>query len=153
MPQAIAQRSFISLKQLTPLQRLAPLKSWAPFLYLAGFLFSSITHADANEELAAKLTKLGYTEGETIERLANYRVDGWNYVDDRHIVLYVGPSKRFLITTMVDCHDLHGAENIGFTSTASYVTKFDRLIVRDAAGMVQHCPITELKTLNKTPKQ
>lgn len=111
--------------------------------------FSSIAHAEISDPLATKLNKLGYEQGETVERVPNYRVDGWNYLDDRHIVIYAGPSTRFLITTLNNCPDLSSAERIGFTSTTGHLTKFDKLIVRGAGGIVQHCPINEIRQLNK----
>ncbi|HET8710457.1 MAG TPA: DUF6491 family protein [Spongiibacteraceae bacterium] len=109
----------------------------------------SISHAEADSKLTAKLDKLGYEQGASVERIEHYRVDGWNYIDDKHIVIYAGPSKRFLITTMNHCPDLSSAEHIGFTTTASFLTKFDKLIVRGAGGIVQHCPITEINALQK----
>lgn len=115
----------------------------------ANFVFSSISRGETPDTLTAKLTGLGYEQGEVVERVQNYRVDGWNYLDNKHIVIYAGPSKRFLITTMMDCPDLSWAEHIGFTSTTSALTKFDKLIVRGAGGIVQNCPINEIRLLNK----
>lgn len=121
-----------------------------PLLCWAGLLFSSIGCAETTETLTTQLNKLGYEQGETIERVENYRVDGWNYLDDKHIVIYAGPSKRFLIATTIRCPDLSSAEHIGFTSTVNTITKFDKLIVRGAGGIVQNCPIQEIKLLHKS---
>lgn len=109
----------------------------------------SITHAETGADLSAKLDKLGYAQGEAVERVDNYRVNGWNYIDDKHIVIYSGPSTRYLITTLIDCRDLSSAENIGFTSTSNSLTKFDQLIVRGVAGFVKNCPITQIHALTK----
>ncbi len=119
----------------------------------ANLLFSSLGHAETAEALAAKLSKLGYSEGAVVDGVENYRVDGWNYLDNKHIVIYAGPSQRFLITTMINCPDLSSSEHIGFTSTVNRLTKFDKLIVRGAGGIVQHCPISEIKALQKIPAQ
>lgn len=115
------------------------------------YLFSSISYAETQDNLTTQLSKLGYEQAETVERIPNYRVDGWNYLDDRHIVIYAGPSQRFLITMLINCPDLSSAERIGFTSTTRNLTKFDKLIVRGAGGIVQNCPISELRILNKSP--
>ncbi len=112
-------------------------------------LTASIVHADTGNKLDTKLQALGYDVGESIERIEHYRVNGWNYVDDQHIVVYAGPSQRYLISTLNYCRDLSSTENIGFTTTSSSLTKFDKLIVRGAGGIVQHCPLTEIKTLIK----
>lgn len=116
------------------------------------FQLSSMAHAETAEDLNAKLGKLGYVQGDVVERVENYRIDGWNYLDDEHIVIYAGPSKRFLITSMINCPDLSSAENIGFTSTVNFVTKFDKLIVRGPGGIVRNCPITEIRMLSKPAK-
>lgn len=113
------------------------------------FIVSSISHAETADKLATKLSDLGYAQGDVVERVQNYRVDGWNYLDDKHIVIYAGPSKRFLITTMINCPDLSSAERIGFTSTTNALTKFDKLIVRGAGGIAQNCAIDEIRQLNK----
>lgn len=116
---------------------------------LSGLIFSSIVYAES-KDVSAKLTELGYEPGEAVDRVDNYRVNGWNYIDNRHIVIYAGPAKRFLITTLNDCQDLSSTEHIGFTSTVNSLTKFDKLIVRSASGIMQNCPITEIRTLSKT---
>lgn len=123
-------------------------------LMLCGFvtsslMFSSTVYAEGDKTLSVKLGELGYAQGATVDRVEHYRVNGWNYIDDRHIVVYAGPSSRFLITTMSDCRDLSSTENIGFTTTTTSLTKFDKLIVRGVDGIMQHCPITQINTLNK----
>jgi len=134
--------------------RVTPSATPAALLFCcASFIFSSIGRAETENDLAARLSKLGYVQAESVERVPNYRVDGWNYLDDRHIMIYAGPSQRFLITTLVNCPDLSSAEHIGFTSTTRNLTKFDKLVVRGAGGIVQNCPIDEIRTLSKPPSK
>lgn len=110
---------------------------------------ASVGHVLAAElPLQDKLTKLGYARGEPIEKIQNYRVDSWNYIDDQHIMIYAGPSVRYLISTLGSCSDLATAEHIGFSSTANSLTKFDKLVVRGAGGMVRSCPIDAMYQLN-----
>lgn len=113
-------------------------------------IFCSTVYAETDKNFNTKLSELGYEQGAPVDRVEHYRVNGWNYIDDRHIVIYAGPSNRFLITTFSNCSDLSSAENIGFTTTTSAVTKFDKLIVRGAGGIVQNCPITQINALTKT---
>lgn len=116
-------------------------------------LLSSIVRADTEKNLSTKLGELGYEQGESVDRVEHYRVNGWNYIDDQHIVIYAGPGSRFLITTLNLCRDLSTAENIGFTTTSSSVTKFDKLVVRGVGGIPQNCPITQINKLTKTEKK
>lgn len=122
-------------------------------LMLSNTLFSSIVHAETGKTLVSKLSALGYEQGEAVDRIEHYRVDGWNYIDDQHIVIYAGPSNRFLITTLIHCRDLSSTEHIGFTTTTNSLTKFDKLVVRDMSGIMQTCPITQINTLTKTQQK
>ena len=105
--------------------------------------------ANAEKNLSEKLAKQHLVRGDVVDSINNYALDGWNYVDDNHIVINTGPSKQYLITLMTSCHDLSAAENIAFTTTVNRLTKFDKLMVRGTGGMVQHCPITQINTLTK----
>lgn len=107
---------------------------------------------NAQDALQGKLEKLGYRQADAVEKVQDYRVNGWNYIDSKHIVIYAGPSRRYLITTMNDCSDLISAENIGFSSTVNYLTKFDSLRVRGAGGFERNCPITEIHALESIKK-
>lgn len=101
-----------------------------------------------NDALQQRLDRLGLQPGETVDRIQNYRVDGWNYLDDRHIMIFAGPSRRFLIGLMSNCIGLSSAQRIGFTTTATQLTRFDRLVVRGPGRMQQTCPISEMRELN-----
>lgn len=115
-------------------------------LALAG---TGLVHAADAHTLQQKLTRLGYTQGEKIDKIHDYKVDGWNYLDDKHIMIYTGPSQRYLVTLMTTCHDLSTAEHIGFSTTVGQMTKFDKLIVRGPGGIKQDCPITSIHKLDR----
>ncbi len=121
------------------------------FLFFTA-IFSSTVYAGSDDTFLTKLNELGYEQGETVDRVEHYRVNGWNYIDDRHIVIYAGPGHRFLITTLTDCRDLSSAENIGFTTTTNSLTKFDKLIVRGVGGIVENCALSEIRSLIKLRK-
>lgn len=107
------------------------------------------TAADKDQSLAAKLAKHKYQQGEAVEYINDYELDGWNYIDSTHIVIHTGPSRDYLISLMNSCSDLSSAENIAFTTTTRKLTRFDKLMVRGAGGIVQHCPITQINALTK----
>lgn len=124
-----------------------------PALLLAALCAGHVVAADDETALTAKLTRLGYAPGASVEKIQGYKLDGWNYLDSKHIMIYTGPSERYLIGLMNTCHDLSTAENIAFSTTVSQLTKFDKLIVQGAGGMRQDCPITEIRELKSTKKQ
>ena len=118
---------------------------------IAALLFAvgaSLAHAEGDDNaLQQKLTRLGYQSGESVDRIENYRVDGWNYLDDRHIMISAGPSRRFLIELMTNCQNLSTTERIAFTTTVQRLTRFDSLIVRGPGGITQNCPIRDMHEL------
>ena len=99
----------------------------------------------------ALLSKRGYEVAERVERIKNYRINGWNYVDDRHVIFGAGPRDNYLVTLTMGCTDLRGAEHIGFTTTTDDVTPFDQLVVKTSIGP-RKCPIESLHKLNKVEK-
>lgn len=121
---------------------------WLTFLALTGVV-ACASAADNGKSLAEKLIKQKYEQGEPVEYINNYELNGWNYVDSSHIVIHTSPSRDYLISLMNSCHDLSSAENIAFTTTTNKLTRFDQLIVRGSGGFVQRCPITQINALNK----
>lgn len=110
----------------------------------------NVATADETATLEARLSKLGYTQGEPLESISDYRVDGWNYIDDKHVMIYTRVSKRTLLTLLSDCPELSGVEHIGFSTTATKLTKFDKIVVRDSGGIRRDCQINAIHQLNST---
>ncbi len=120
---------------------------------LVAIALPALAAVDKEALLQQKIAKFGYSQGDAVDTIQNYKVDGWNYLDDRHIMLYTGPSERYLIGLMIDCYNLSTAETIGFTSTVSQLTKFDKLVVKGGHMPHQDCPITDIHKLNKVDKK
>jgi hypothetical protein len=97
------------------------------------------------------LADRGYKLGSDTDRIVNWNIDGWNYVDDGHVVFTAGPSRDYLVTVDTPCSGLRQANTIGFTSTINTVTKFDKLVVRNT-GFTDQCPIRELHELKRIKK-
>ncbi|MEJ8567158.1 DUF6491 family protein [Elongatibacter sediminis] len=103
--------------------------------------------------LKQKLEQRHYTVGESVERIRNYRLNGWNSIDEKHLIIHTGPSDSYLITLRNPCHNLRSAENIAISSTTGSVTRMDKVMVRDRpSGYVEHCMIDSMHELNKLPE-
>lgn len=102
--------------------------------------------------LEQKLAQQGYRLNGSVARVQNYSIDGWHFVDDTHLVFSAGPSRDFLITTLTPCSSLRGADQIGFTSTGTEVTTFDKIVVR-AIGFTDQCPIKSIDELKRVKKE
>ena len=99
--------------------------------------------------LQSQLAKGGYQVGPTVDDISSFRINGFNVIDDTHVVLDTGPSSRYLVSLRTRCTMLPFATRIGFTSTPSNrLTRLDSLIVADRPG-VQRCPINQIQKLDK----
>jgi hypothetical protein len=110
--------------------------------------------AGSQEELtlAQKLEQKHYRLGEPVERIRDYRVSGWNSVDDEHLIIHAGPSESYLLTLRTPCHNLRSAEHIAFSTTVGSLTRLDKVIVRSRPdGFTEHCWIEAMHALQRLP--
>lgn len=103
--------------------------------------------------LAQRLEQKSYRLGEPVERIRDYRITGWNTVDDDHLIIHTGPSDSYLLTLRWPCHNLRTAEHIAVSTTVGNLTRLDKVIVRSFPdGFTEHCPIDAMHTLKRLPK-
>jgi hypothetical protein len=101
------------------------------------------------ESLADKLKARNYIFGEPVERIRNHRINGWNRIDDRHVIIKAGVSDDYLLVLRNPCMNLSSAMELAFTSTAGALTEFDKLMVSGPGGYVDRCYIHEMYKINR----
>ena len=80
------------------------------------------------EELA--LSK-GYLLGAPVNGIRNYRFNGWNYVNDKAIIIDSSVNKRYLVTLRNSCRELSSREYIGTTAIGGHMRAgLDAVLVR-----------------------
>ena len=62
------------------------------------------------------------------------------------------PSTYYLVSLRNTCHNLVSAEVIGFTTTTSQLTRFDKLLVKNRGQILERCYIEGLNRLEKIRK-
>ena len=92
--------------------------------------------------LEQKLAKQSYQLGEPVERIQQWRLDSWAYLDREHVIMQTAPSAYYLVSLKNTCHGLSTAEDIAFTTTSSQLTRFDKLLVKGSGGLNEQCYIT-----------
>lgn len=103
--------------------------------------------------LAQQLEQKRYTVGERVDRIRDYRLSGWNSIDDEHLIIHTGPRDSYLLTLKSPCHNLRSAEHIALSTTVGSVTTFDKIIVRShPAGFTERCLIEDMHELKRVPK-
>lgn len=115
-------------------------------------LFAGACATTPHEEqsLEQKLADKNYEIHEEIDRIRDYRINGWNYVDDYNVVFQSGPSDHYLLTFNQRCINLRSAHTIAFTQTVGRVTRFDEVLVRDRTGLpAEKCMIDRIYRLEK----
>lgn len=86
---------------------------------------------------------------EEVDKLINFNIHGWEYVNIRNVVLIDGPSKKYLVELNGPCRNLDYAQAIAFTSFGRVVSKNEKLIVRDGPGHAESCFMKAFYRLEK----
>jgi hypothetical protein len=111
------------------------------------------TSSEETSALDKYLASQQATLGPSVEQISEFRLNGWNYVDRQRVILTVGVNERYLVELRTPCHGLIGAETIGFSTTTSYLTRFDYLLVRDRASQItERCYIDGIYKMSDVRK-
>jgi Family of unknown function (DUF6491) len=100
--------------------------------------------------LDQRLAGLGWKQGPEVDEIRRYTIDGWNPIDDTHLVMDAGPSRAYLITLRFSCINLDFVEGLRFTtSPPAALTRLDEVIVPEPGGHQppQRCPIDTIHEL------
>jgi hypothetical protein len=73
-------------------------------------------------------------------------INGWNSIDDEHIVVYGGPGQAALITLFGSCYDLSYAETIAVKAPLGYLDRggIGKVIFSSSGYGRRECPIDTL---------
>ena len=73
---------------------------------------------------------------ETVDRLKNWSIDGWNAIDQRSLIVRTSPSRAYLIILDRRLWDLRFSEAIAISSTGSSIhSRFDTIRVANRHGI------------------
>ncbi|CAD5108058.1 DUF6491 family protein [Zestomonas carbonaria] len=108
--------------------------------------------ADESLPLDERLARLGYQQGEAVDSVLRYRIDDWQYLDKRHIVLGGGPGPAYLVEFPTPCRNLAFNNRIAYSTTAGALTRLDKIVSTDAGGFPEHCLIGEIYRLDRVKK-
>ena len=96
-----------------------------------------------------QLSNKGYRIDQQVNRVDNYRLNGWSSVDRFNVIINVGTSTHYLITFRPACDGLGGVGGLAFSTTDGDLTDRDQLVIRPTANVNQYCPIHEIYLLVK----
>jgi hypothetical protein len=105
-----------------------------------------------SDRVLAELAQRKLRLGEPVDRILQHLISGWHRIDNQHMILTVGVSKKYLVRLNRYCRGLDNSESVQFTSVGSDLTDHDQIKVRYSMG-VDNCPIDEIRKLEKIEKE
>ncbi|MGE8498334.1 MAG: DUF6491 family protein [Pseudomonas sp.] len=123
-------------------------------LCLAAVL-SACGHSPVRDDslpLDEHLSKLGYRQGEAVESVQRFDIDGWQYLDKQHIIFGHGPRRSYLLKFSRPCRNLSFSNTLGFSTTVGVLTRLDKVVSTDGGGFPEYCLIEEIHRLEKVPR-
>lgn len=124
-------------------------------ILLVGALLAACGQQSLRDEalpLEDRLAALGYRQGEAVKSLWRTDIDGWQYLDKRHMVLGTGPGRSYLIEFSSPCRNLNFSNRISYSTTAGALTTLDKIVSIDSGGFPEHCLIGQIYRLEKLPR-
>lgn len=108
-------------------------------------------YLDESLPLEDRLAQLGLRQGEAVDSILGFNINGWQYLDSHHITLDSGVGRNFLIVFTNPCYNLKANNRIGYSTTGGSLTRLDKIISVDN-GMPQACLVGDIYRLEKIAK-
>ena len=103
------------------------------------------------QRLFNALTSRGLARTEVVSRVPNFRISGWQDIDDRSLILTAGLRDHYLVTLFSACPGLDFAMGIGLSTATGSLGAGDSILVRGSFDDVQRCRIDEIWALEALP--
>ncbi len=99
------------------------------------------------DTVTTTLDDMELKKGRQVERIRDYRVDSWRYVDAYNLIIKAGLKEQYLISLRGPCPELRNAFQIGFTSRTGTLDKFEDIVVSDRINGTRRCGISDIVKL------
>jgi len=130
-----------------------PLRTLIAGIFTLFIVVNCATQSPESTPLQERLAQRGYSIGEQVKRIRDYRINGWSGVDRYNVILNVGASQTYLVTVRSPCEGLRSAEHLAFSTTVGELTDKDKLVVRSPGRYLKHCFIDSIYVIEKTSKK
>jgi hypothetical protein len=119
---------------------------------LAGCESVGGTAPNRQQQAFDALREMGLARGEPVDRISNFRINGWREINDQYLVITAGVHDHYLVELFAPCNALTSAFDIGIESrTGSALTDAGTILVDDLHGHTERCPIRGLHALEDIP--
>lgn len=119
----------------------------------AAALISNHAFADEmgakSKNLKTLLAEQNLEMGELVEFVPEFRVNGWTYVEPRHMTVVGAESRRYLVS-LQKCYGLGlpRAFLIPRLSKSDRLARYDTFLVKNNGMTVAHCDVKDVYELN-----
>lgn len=93
------------------------------------------------------LERMELTQGSEVNSVPNFRIDSWEDIDSRNLILTSGLRNHYLVTLVQPCHELRTAFGIALDSRTSTLQRLDNIVVRGDGRQPRRCGIDRIVRL------
>jgi hypothetical protein len=104
--------------------------------------------AETRERQLANLALFQEFAGEPVDQIRKFNLDRWQALGPKHLAVWAHVNDAFLIEVTTPCIGLEYADVISITSSAGFVSRFDRVLVKEISGVEYRCPIKEIRPVD-----
>ncbi len=100
-------------------------------------------------DMQLRLAEMGYRIVADDQRVPSFPITGWQWADDRHLVISAGLNNRYMVSLASNCEGLATAFRVGFTTPGggSRAEHFEDLVLRSPESGAQRCSIRDIYRL------
>lgn len=126
--------------------------AWIACLVLCGAVAAEEAREELLETTAEQIAaQRGYEIVGTVRSVRQFRGTGWQYVNDRALILSLGASQDYLVELAVACRGLRSTDRIATTTTGTELTTFDSILAAGSPRGGVGCPIRAIYRLRRLP--
>ena len=115
---------------------------------IPGLAACSSTGGVSDEEaISAALDRLDVDRDGVVNMVSNFRITGWQSINDRNLIITAGMHNHYLVTLSIPCPDLNFAFNIALDTRTGALSRGDYVIVNSLHRPLERCPIQEITRL------
>ena len=109
--------------------------------------------ADSEATVMQTLSDMKLEKSSSMERIPDFQIDSWKYIDHYHIIIETRPKENYLIAFQTYCDGISNTLKIGYTSKTGALDRFEKIIVEQPLGRMEECyiqDIVKLKSMDNT---
>jgi len=109
----------------------------------------SVSPQQQPETVESQLMELQFQVGDPVERIYDFRVDGWKFLDKKNLLMHGGDSQSYLVTLKPSCNGLSLPTSllVPLASKQGTLTKNDRFQVRNKENTIDYCRVNLIHDL------